>query len=166
MDEDARVMQIIALKDQAPLILDPRTALLVIDMQRDFVHPGYGFAQVLEKLVPGVTEGYFSRVRSSVIPNVQRLLEAFRDRGLPVFFTGTGTQVSSGRDLCCWLQDFDTLGMALLGCTAIDQSFRNLHIQSVVVCGLTTDVCVSAAARGCADRGYSTLPQPATATAR
>jgi len=190
MDDDARVMQIVAMKAQMPLALDPRTALLVIDMQGNFVQATGEFAQVLEKLVPGATEGYCSRVQSSVLPNVQRLLEEFRKRSLPIFFTATGTQVARGDDLACWLRDFDALGMQLiggkvwpkagdaswqideavapvsgellvnktaadpLGCTAIDQSLRNLGVQSVVVCGLTTDVCVSSAARGCADRGY------------
>ena len=193
MNEHARVMQIIAMKSQAPLALDRNTALLVIDMQQDFTHPEHRFAQVLEKLVPGVTDGYFSRVRSIVVPNVQRLLGAFRGARLAVFYTGTGTQVADGGDLCSWLRDFDELGKQLLGsrvwprtgeeawqiektvapsnnefvtnktaadplsCTALDQSLRNLGVKSVVVCGLTTDVCVASAARGCADRGYRTI---------
>jgi nicotinamidase-related amidase len=188
--DDAKVMQIVTMKAQMPLTLDRHTALLVIDMQQNFVRPTCEFARVLEKLVPGATEEYFSRVQCVVLPNVQRLLGEFRKRSLPVFFTATGTQVAHGHDLACWLQEFDTLGMQLLGgrvwpqagetawqidesvaplgsellvnktaadpltCTAIDQSLRNLGVQSVVVCGLTTDVCVSSAARGCADRGY------------
>jgi nicotinamidase-related amidase len=128
-----------------------------------------------------------------VVPNVGRLLDAFRKSALPVFFTATGTQVAGGADLSCWLRDFDALGMHVLGtpvwpragedawqiddsvaplanelvvnktaadplgCTAIDQSLRNLGIKSVVVCGLTTDVCVASAARGAADRGFRTV---------
>jgi nicotinamidase-related amidase len=193
MDQDAKVMQVVGMKRQLPLALDRRTALLVIDMQADFVQPNYAFAQVLERVAPGVTDGYFSRVRSTVIPNVQTLLGEFRKRGLPVFFTATGTQVMDGADLACWLRSFDALGMQVLGsrvwphagepawqideavapasgellvnktaadplgCTALDQSLRNLGIESVVVCGLTTDVCVASAARGCADRGYRTV---------
>lgn len=184
MDEHERVMSIIRLKSQAPVLLDrDRTALLVIDMQHDFVHPEHGFAEVLERLAPGVTEGYFQRVRSTVVPNVQRLLAAFRSYSAPIFFTGTGSQVADGADLCCWLRDFDALGLQVLGkrvwpgahdaawqidesvapqagemlvnktaadplgCTAIDQSLRNLGITTVVVAGLTTDVCVTSAAR-------------------
>jgi nicotinamidase-related amidase len=194
MDEHERVMDIIRLKSQAPVVLDrDSTALLVIDMQRDFIYPDHEFAQVLERIAPGVTEGYFERVRSAVVPNVQRLLAAFRNCGAPVFFTGTGTQVSDGQDLCCWLRDFDALGMQVLGkrvwpriqdrawqideavapqpgeavvnktaadplgCTIIDQSLRNLRMTTVVVAGLTTDVCVSSTARSCADRGYRTI---------
>ena len=193
MDEHACVMQIVAMKAQAPLTLDQATALLVIDMQQNFVNPEHEFAQVLESLAPGVATGYFSRVQSSVVPNVQRLLNSFRRVGLAVFFTGTGTQMADGGDLCCWLRDFDSLGMQVLGkrvwprtedaawqidaavapaagelvvnktaadplgCTAIDQSLRNLGVKSVVVAGLTTDVCVASAARACADRGYRTI---------
>jgi len=194
MNEHESVLSIIRLKSQAPVALDrPGTALLMIDMQRDFVHPEHGFSQVLERLAPGVTDGYFQRVRSVVVPNAQRLLAAFRAAGAPIFFTGTGTQLSDGGDLCGWLRAFDALGMQVLGkrvwphtqddawqidesvsplagelvvnktaadplgCTAIDQSLRNLRVTTVVVAGLTTDVCVSSAARGCADRGYRTI---------
>jgi hypothetical protein len=58
MDDHERVMSIIRMKSQAPAVLDQgRTALLIIDMQRDFVHSEYEFAQALERLAPGVTEG-------------------------------------------------------------------------------------------------------------
>jgi nicotinamidase-related amidase len=194
MTDHDRVLSVIQMKSQAPIAIDSgATALLMIDMQRDFVHPEYEFAQALERLVPGVTDAYFERVRSTVIPNAQRLLAAFRAAGAPIFFTGTGTQVADGADLCCWLRDFDALGMQVLGrrvwprmgetawqidesvapqpgemvvnktagdplgCTAIDQSLRNLRITTVVVAGLTTDVCVSSTARACADRGYRTI---------
>lgn len=194
MNDHERVMEVIRLKSQAPVELDQdSTALLVIDMQRDFVRPGHEFAQLLERIVPGITEAYFERVRSAVVPNVQRLLAAFRHCGAPIFFTGTGTQFSDGRDLCGWLRGFDELGMQVLGkrvwpqtqenawqiddhvaplpgeavvnktaadplgCTTIDQSLRNMRVTTVVVVGLTTDVCVSSTARGCADRGYRTI---------
>lgn len=54
-----KILDIIRLKDQVPITLDPRTtALLVIDMQRYFVHPHYPRMQVFEQLAPGVTAGY------------------------------------------------------------------------------------------------------------
>ncbi|QLF71967.1 cysteine hydrolase (plasmid) [Peteryoungia desertarenae] len=61
-----------------PFPLDPRSvALIVIDMQRDFTEPG-GFGETLGNDV--------SRV-SVIIPAVKRLLEAFRNAGLPVIHT-------------------------------------------------------------------------------
>lgn len=42
MDEHEKVLELIRLKDQSPLNLDPqRTALLIIDVQRYFVSPDY-----------------------------------------------------------------------------------------------------------------------------
>lgn len=71
--------------DQAPIAIAPdRTALLVIDVQRYFVRPEASFGQVFERLVPGVTAGYFERVRDMVLPNIRRLQEGFRARGMPI----------------------------------------------------------------------------------
>ncbi len=182
------------LKDQAPLALDPlKTALLVIDVQRYFVHPDYPFAQVFEKLVPGSMAGYFERVHKSVLPNLRRLLNAFRAQRLPIFFTATGCCLADGRDLARWLKEFDQLGLAVLGkriwplkddpswqidssvapqpgemvlnktssgplnSTRLDQTLHNLGIESLVVTGLTTDVCVTQTARETADRGFQVI---------
>ena len=114
-DEHGRILDIIGQRDGAPLVLPPaRTALLVIDMQRCFVRAGENFTDVLERLAPGASAGYFERVERQVVPNVARLLAAFRQARLPVFFTGTGTE-GDGADLAPWLRGFDELGRALLG---------------------------------------------------
>ncbi len=194
MNEHERILEIIRLKDQTPLDFDsPHSALLVIDMQRYFVRPDYPFAQAMEKLVPGSTEGYFQRVRERVVPNVGRLLEAFRANARPVVFTGTGSYSDDGAELPQWLKDFDRLGLAVLGnriwpqvsdpswqieesvapqpgefvvnktssgplnSTRLDQTLHNLGVNSLVVAGLTTDVCVTQTARETADRGFRVI---------
>ena len=116
MTEHEDVLAIIGQKNQAPFAIAPeRAALLVIDVQRYFVHPNHVFGQVFERLRPGVTTGYFRRVRETVVPNIRRLQEGFRARRLPIFYTATGTQTGDGRDLPGWLREFDQLGLALLG---------------------------------------------------
>src|SRR5271154_3075640 len=61
-----------------PFEFEPsRTALVIIDMQRDFMEPG-GFGAVLGNDV--------SRLHASV-PPVRRLLDAFRQYGLTVVHT-------------------------------------------------------------------------------
>jgi nicotinamidase-related amidase len=194
MSEHEDVLAIIRQKNRAPFTLDPaRTALLVIDVQRYFVHPDYSFGQVFERLSPGVTAGYFRRVQETVVPNIRRLQEGFRARGAPIFFTATGTQTGDGRDLPGWLRDLDELGLAVLGqrvwpragdpswqvdegvaprarepvltkcssgplaSTRLDQTLRHLGVDTVVVTGLTTDVCVTQTAREIADRGFLTV---------
>lgn len=191
MNEHEKVLEAIRLKDQAPLTFDrSRSALLVIDVQRYFVSKEYPFGQVLERLVPGVTDGYFKRVKESVLPNIFRLLEVFRSVNRPIVFTGTGSYSQDGAELPQWLKDFDQLGQALLGqriwpqvddpswqidsavqprpnelilhktssgplnSTKLDQTLHNLDINSLIVTGLTTDVCVTQTARETADRGF------------
>jgi biuret amidohydrolase len=194
MTEHEKILEIIRLKDQAPLDLDPKTtALVIVDVQRYFVSPDYPFAQALEKLVPGATAGYFERVRNTVLPNIKRLQEHFRSRQMPIFYTATGCCMSDGQDLPLWLRNFDQLGLALLNkriwpeaneeswkiddsiaptpgevvlnktssgplnSTRLDQTLHNIGIDSLVVCGLTTDVCVTQTARETADRGFQVV---------
>lgn len=52
-------------------------ALLIIDMQRDFLEPG-GFGDALGNDVTRL---------QAIVPTVKQLLEAFRDRKLPIFHT-------------------------------------------------------------------------------
>lgn len=194
MTEHEKILEAIRLKDQAPLTFAPqRSALLVIDVQRYFVSPDYPFAQAIEGLVPGATEGYFKRVRDVVLPNINKLLEVFRAHERPIIFTGTGSHSEDGAELPQWLKDFDRLGLALLNkriwpkvsdpswqidesvaprpgelilhktssgplnSTKLDQLLHNLKIDSLVVTGLTTDVCVAQTARETADRGFHVI---------
>lgn len=57
-------------------------ALVIIDMQRDFLEPG-GFGEALGNDV--------SRLQA-IVPTVKQLLEAFRDRHLPIIHTIEGHQ--------------------------------------------------------------------------
>jgi biuret amidohydrolase len=92
---------------------DPRrTALLLIDMQRDFVEPG-GFGEQLGNDV--------SRLRR-VIPPLQRLLTAMREEGYLVIHTREGhrpdlsdcppTKLDRGR-LRCGIGDAGPMGRVL-----------------------------------------------------
>ncbi|MBA2526229.1 MAG: cysteine hydrolase [Pyrinomonadaceae bacterium] len=194
MTDHETIQELIRLKDQAPIAIDPvKSALLIIDVQRYFARPDYPFAQIFEKLVPGAADGYFERVNSTVLPNIQRLQECFRSHNLPIIFFGAGSYLEDGRDLPEWMKDFDQLGLRLLGqrispsvkdpswqiedsvaplpgemvlnktssgplsSTKLDQILHNLGVNSLVVCGLTTAVCVTQTARETADRGFRVI---------
>src|SRR5512139_208059 len=67
--------------EPAPIALDwSTTALLIIDMQRDFLEPG-GFGEMLGNDV--------SQLRQAIEPN-RRLLAAWRAAGLAVIHTREG----------------------------------------------------------------------------
>lgn len=191
MTDHEMVLNIINIKDQAPLSFEiEKSALLIVDVQRYFARPDYPFGQTFEKLLPGATNGYFKRVEAIVLPNIKRLQETFRARRLPVIFCGAGSYTQDGSDLPQWLSDFNQLSLMLLGArsipmvddpswqiddtvaplpgemvinktssgplnsTRIDQILHNMGINSLVVCGLTTAVCVAQTARETADRGF------------
>ena len=191
MTDHEMVLNIIKIKDQAPLSFEvEKSALLIVDVQRYFARPDHPFGQTFEKLQPGATAGYFERVESIVLPNIKRLQETFRARRLPVIFCGAGSYTEDGADLPQWLSDFNRLSLMLLGersipmvddpswqiddavaplpgemvvnktssgplnSTKLDQILHNIGINSLVVCGLTTAVCVAQTARETADRGF------------
>jgi nicotinamidase-related amidase len=116
MSEHEKIQEMIRQKEQAPIALDPgRTALVIVDVQRFFTRPDSEFAQVFQKLAPGAIDGYFQRVGSTVLPKIQQLQHCFRSLGLPVIFCVFGANTQDGKDLPCWLKDFDQLGLQLLG---------------------------------------------------
>jgi len=165
---------------------DPaHTALLIIDMQRDFLEPG-GFGEMLGNDV--------SQLRRTIEPN-RRLLEAWRARGLTVLHTREGHRPDladlppakkvRGRSATC-IGDAGPMGRILVrgeaghdiipelypkaGEPVIDKPGKgafwatDLHailqhrgINKLVVTGVTTEVCVNTTVREANDRGYDCL---------
>jgi biuret amidohydrolase len=161
------------------------TALLIIDMQRDFVAAG-GFGALLGNDVAPLLR---------VVPPIRRVLDAWRARGLFVVHTREGhrpdlsdcppAKRARGR-LPVGIGDAGPLGRVLVrgewGHEIIDElkpqagepvidkpgkgSFyaTDLHgilahrgIRSLVVTGVTTEVCVHTSVREANDRGYECL---------
>jgi nicotinamidase-related amidase len=186
--------KLLSLKNKAPLALDPlKSALIVVDVQRWFTQPEHPLWQFNEKLVSGVSAGYFKRVQSGVLGNIQYLQRVFRSFGLSVIFTTVGSNLLDGRDLPTWMREFDALSLRLVGerivppvnhprwqiddavapvagdivlnktssgafaSTTLDQTLHNLGVNSLVVCGLTTAMCVTQTAREAGDRGFQVI---------
>jgi nicotinamidase-related amidase len=161
------------------------TALVIIDMQRDFVDAG-GFGELLGNDV--------SLLRKAIAPT-KRVLDAARERGLLVIHTreghrpdladlpeakklrgrlktGIGDPGPMGRILVRGEYGHDIIdelkpapgepvvdkpGKGAFYATDLDSMLHNRGIRQLVVCGVTTEVCVNTTVREANDRGYDCL---------
>jgi nicotinamidase-related amidase len=165
-----------------PYVFDPATtALLVIDMQRDFLMPG-GFGESLGNDV--------SQLRRTIEP-LAALLAAWRGAGLPVIHTreghlpdlsdcppaklargAIGEQGTFGRILVRGEYGHDIIdelrplpgeavvdkpGKGAFYATELQELLEKDGIRSLVVTGVTTEVCVHTTVREANDRGYECL---------
>ncbi|HTQ36190.1 MAG TPA: isochorismatase family cysteine hydrolase [Steroidobacteraceae bacterium] len=160
-------------------------ALVIIDMQRDFVEPG-GFGAMLGNDV--------SQLRAAIAPTA-RLLAAARAAGMLVIHTREGhrpdltdlppakkargksaTRIGDcgpmgrilvrgepGHDIVPELYPIDgeavldKPGKGAFWATDLDLLLRNRGITQLLVCGVTTEVCVNTTVREANDRGYECL---------
>ena len=168
------------------LEFDPKTtALLIIDMQRDFVMPG-GFGEALGNDV--------TPLQATIAPT-KRVLEAARKKGMLVIHTREGhrpdltdcppTKLVRGRgktrigdpgpmgrilvrgepgwDIIPELYPIagepiiDKPGKGSFCATDLDLILRQAGIANLILTGITTDVCVHTTMREANDRGYECL---------
>jgi nicotinamidase-related amidase len=160
-------------------------ALLIIDMQRDFLEPG-GFGESLGNDV--------SLLRRTIAP-LKTLLGAARAAGLKVIHTreghrsdlsdlphakkvrGNPTQAigdmspmgrilvrgEMGHDIIPELYPMpgepviDKPGKGAFYATDLDTILKNGGIKQLIVCGVTTEVCVNTTVREANDRGFDCL---------
>ena len=161
------------------------TALIVIDMQRDFLEPG-GFGETLGNDV--------SLLRTTIEPN-KKLLAAWRQAGLHIFHTREGhapdlsdlppskrrrgnpslrigdrgpmgrilTRGEPGHDIIPELYPLpnepviDKPGKGAFTATDFQEQLARRGITQLVVTGVTTEVCVNTTVREANDRGYDCL---------
>jgi nicotinamidase-related amidase len=162
-----------------------RTALVIIDMQRDFLEPG-GFGAALGNDV--------TRLRVAVAP-CRAVLAAARVHGLLVIHTREGhrpdlsdaprlkvergdpalrigapgpmgrilVRGEPGHDIIAELRPaagepvIDKPGKGAFYQTDLDLMLRNRGIETLLVGGVTTEVCVNTTVREANDRGYRCL---------
>jgi biuret amidohydrolase len=169
-----------------PFEFEPNhAALLIIDMQRDFLEPG-GFGETLGNDV--------SRLRSAIEPNC-RLLAEWRSAGLLVLHTREGhrpdlsdlplakkvrghgkitigdsgpmgrilVRGEPGHDIIPELYPLaeepviDKPGKGAFFATDLHAILQNRGIKKLIVTGVTTEVCVNTTVREANDRGYDCL---------
>lgn len=169
-----------------PFDLEPsKAALVVIDMQRDFIEPG-GFGAALGNDV--------SRLLPAV-PSVAALLALFRGRELPIVHTREahlpdlsncppaklsrgrpglriGDRGAMGRILVAGEPgnqilpelaplageiEIDKPGKGMFWATGLHETLQARGISQLVFSGVTTEVCVQTSMREANDRGYECL---------
>ena len=160
-------------------------ALIIIDMQRDFVEPG-GFGETL---------GNDVSLLRRIIPKTAELLEGFRALGLPIIHTREchkadlsdlpdakrdrgnpslriGDEGPMGRILVAGEPGADIIpelypmkgeividkpGKGAFYQTEFQKILQRSHIQQLVFAGVTTEVCVQTSMREANDRGYDCI---------
>jgi biuret amidohydrolase len=160
-------------------------ALLIIDMQRDFLEPG-GFGESLGNDV--------GELRRTIAPT-RHLLEAVRGAGLTVIHTREGHRADladlapakltrgnptlrigdpaamgrllvrgePGHDIIPELYPIagepviDKPGKGAFYATDLDTILKHRGIRQMIVCGVTTEVCVNTTVREANDRGFDCL---------
>ena len=159
-----------------------KCALVIIDMQRDFLEPG-GFGEALGNDV--------SQLRKIVAP-LRALLSAAREAGITVIHTREGHRPDMtdappakvergapsmrigdrgpmgrilirgevGHDIIPELYPIagepvlDKPGKGAFYQTDLDLMLRNRSVETLLVCGVTTEVCVHTTVREANDRGF------------
>jgi len=161
------------------------TALIVIDMQRDFAEPG-GFGASLGNDVSRVV---------AIVPTVKRLIEGFRAARLPVIHTmechrpdlsdlppakrdrgnpsirigdigPMGRVLIAGEPGTAILDELAPLpgeiviekpGKGAFYATTLGDELKRIGARQLVFAGVTTEVCVQTTMREANDRGYECL---------
>jgi biuret amidohydrolase len=83
-----------------PVTIDRgRLALVIVDMQDLDASPDQGFGAAMEVIEPGSMEFFNTRNEGQVVPGIARLVEGFRERGLPIVYVLVGSDYRDLRDL-------------------------------------------------------------------
>lgn len=167
-------------------VCDPgRTALVIIDMQRDFLEPGgFGAAlgndvSTLQAIVPTVErllalarrQGWqIIHTRESHLPDLSDCPESKRLRGTPGMRIGDpgpmgrilvrgepGNQIIASLGPLAGEWVIDKPGKGMFHATDVEQRLRASGIESLLFAGVTTEVCVQTSMREANDRGFHCL---------
>jgi len=160
------------------------SAFVIIDMQYLDAHRDYGMGAEAKEL--GTAEDFdyfFSRIEEKLIPNIQRVQTACREKGIEVIFVRIASLVNDCRDVSPVhkrlklfapanskeaeiLEEIKPLENELVvtkGCsgafngTNLDQILANMGLKTLIFCGVATNYCVETSVRDAGDRDYNVI---------
>jgi nicotinamidase-related amidase len=160
-----------------------RFALIVVDMQYFFAHPDHGVCAALKRAGRERATRYFTGAVAGATPNIGRVISAARAAGGEVIFTRLVSASRDGRERSYYhgyvgshvapatrgarivhgigYRDGDiVLSKVANGSfygTPLEYVLRTLGVESLLLCGVTTDGCVEGTVREAADRGYQPI---------
>lgn len=163
-----------------PSLLVFETVLLTIDIQNIYLEPKENTKEQVD------WEAFNKRMRSIVIPNVKRLQDEFRSRGMHVLHARIACLLENGEDRSLsqkkpgWnylllpkstdqskiidelspmpgeIEVTKTTDSALTG-TNLRLILTNMGIKNVVLTGIFTDQCISSTVRSLADESFNVI---------
>ena len=169
--------------EPGPIDLDwSKTALVIIDMQRDFMEPG-GFGETLGNDVSQLARAVkpiaallgaaraagllVVHTREGHLPDLSDAPPAKVERGAPSLRIGDPGPMGrilirgeAGHDIIPELYPLDSEividkpGKGAFYATELGDTLQKSGVENLLVCGVTTEVCVNTTVREANDRGY------------
>lgn len=166
-----------------PVLMHGEVALLVIDVQNTYLGR---HAKGEPEQIEHAWQPFAARMRDTVMPNIARIADHFRKRGLDVFHARIACQKADGRDrslsqkkpgfnnLLLPVSEYSsqivdelaplgdevvvtkTTDSALTG-TNLRLMLSNMGLKTIVCAGIFTDQCVSSTVRSLADESFDVI---------
>jgi nicotinamidase-related amidase len=167
-----------------PKLSRANTALLCVDLQYVDAHPDFGLGAKAKHLGIGdFLDYYWGEVQGTVLPNVRRLQDVARRKGVEVIHVRVAANTADGRDTtrrylsmglrtprdareAQFLPEVAPCGDELIlskltssafNSTVIDRLLRNMGIENLVIVGVVTNGCVESTVRSAAELDYGTI---------
>jgi nicotinamidase-related amidase len=165
--------------------VEPRqSALVVIDLTYQQASREHGICKrIRDDGFGDDLDYYLTRMEQSVVPNVARLADGFRNVGSPVIHTRCVSLRGDGSDqtwrhrsfgLVCTLDSKDAqfldevapqegdivlnkTGSSVFNSTNVEHLLRNMGVTTLVVSGIFTNSCVEGTTRDAGDRDFRVL---------
>ena len=170
-----------------PVEINPAsTALIVVDMQNATGNRNMGLGKLLAESGKAEQASYrFDRIEQLLLPNIQKLLDAFRDNDWPVIYVTYGAETPDAHDVPQHLKPIVTatnniegqqeheivadltplpnepvLNKTTMGAfcsTKIDTVLRATGVDTLVCVGVSTNNCVGMTAMEACDLQYKVI---------